>query len=270
MKIEKLEIRNLEKCRTAHWNFPMGFSSSAGKMSGENRHPYLPSQHAVRHDTRPGSGRQNDILVVATTWENPACMRRKPVLESGGKRFRLTWNFGRQNANAKLVCWPDGEVLSVEDGDLSMLLGGVSGVYDNTASIGQLKGRTEEGLADELRNYMANYQGSSDGLDVAAALDLLKQKRKRLEQEQKKTLAGLEKWKEELETKISVFTEECRQSEENLQQAKEQMAGYLSKDVRSNGAEDEKESRKSRKWGAACVALAGFPSLFIYVYVLPY
>ena len=58
---------------------------------------------------------------------------------------------------------------------------------------------------------------------MAAALDLLKQKRKRLEQEQKKTLAGLEKWKEELETKISVFTEECRQSEENLQQAKEQM-----------------------------------------------
>ena len=47
------------------------------------------------------------------------------VLESGGKRFRLTRNFGRQNANAKLVCLTDGEVLSVEDGDLSMLLGGV-------------------------------------------------------------------------------------------------------------------------------------------------
>ena len=44
---------------------------------------------------------------------------------------------------------------------------------------------------------MANYQGSSDGeLDVAAALDLLKQKRSRLEQEQKKTLAGLEKRKD--------------------------------------------------------------------------
>lgn len=77
-------------------------------------------------------------------------MQGEMVLESGGKRFRLTRNFGRQNANAKLVCLTDGEVLSVEDGDLSMLLGGVSEiVYDNTASIGQLKGRTEEGLADE-------------------------------------------------------------------------------------------------------------------------
>ena len=193
---------------------------------------------------------------------NPAYYAGEMVLESGGKRFRLTRNFGRQNANAKLVCLTDGEVLSVEDGDLSMLLGGVSEiVYDNTASIGQLKGRTEEGLADELRNYMANYQGSSDGeLDVAAALDLLKQKRKRLEQEQKKTLAGLEKRKEELETKISVFYGGVP-SERGESAAGERAdeAGYLSEGCADRtGAEDEKESRKSRKWGAACVALAGF------------
>lgn len=69
------------------------------------------------------------------------------MLESGGKRFRLTRNFGRQNANAKLVCLTDGEVLSVGDGDLSMLLGGVSEiVYDNTASIGQLKAEPRKGL----------------------------------------------------------------------------------------------------------------------------
>ena len=95
---------------------------------------------------------------------------------------------------------------------------------------------------------------------LAAALDLLKQKRKRLEQEQKKTLAGLEKRKEELETKISVFTEECRQSEENLQQAREQMKRDIyQKDVPIERVRKmKKESRKSRKWGAACVALAGF------------
>ena len=81
-----------------------------------------------------------------------------------------------------------------------------------------------------------------------------------LEQEQKKTLAGLEKRKEELETKISVFTEECRQSEENLQQAKEQMKRDIyQKDVPIERVRKmKKESRKSRKWGAACVALAGF------------
>lgn len=183
------------------------------------------------------------------------------VLESGGKRFRLTRNFGRQNANAKLVCLTDGEVLSVEDGDLSMLLGGVSEiVYDNTASIGQLKGRTEEGLADELRNYMANYQGSSDGeLDVAAALDLLKQKRKRLEQEQKKTLAGLENGRKNLRRKFPFYGGVPSERGESAAGERADEAGYLSEGCADRtGAEDEKESRKSRKWGAACVALAGF------------
>ena len=226
MKIEKLEIRNFGKMQ----NRTLEFSDGIQLISGENEsgkstvHTFIRS---MLFGMTRGRGRaaKNDVYSRYEPWENPAYYAGEMVLESGGKRFRLTRNFGRQNANAKLVCLTDGEVLSVVDGDLSMLLGGVSEiVYDNTASIGQLKGRTEEGLADELRNYMANYQGSSDGeLDVAAALDLLKQKRKRLEQEQKKTLAGLEKWKEELETKISVFTEECRQSEENLQQAKEQI-----------------------------------------------
>ena len=263
MKIEKLEIRNFGKMQ----NRTLEFSDGIQLISGENEsgkstvHTFIRS---MLFGMTRGRGRaaKNDVYSRYEPWENPAYYAGEMVLESGGKRFRLTRNFGRQNANAKLVCLTDGEVLSVEDGDLSMLLGGVSEiVYDNTASIGQLKGRTEEGLADELRNYMANYQGSSDGeLDVAAALDLLKQKRKRLEQEQKKTLAGLEKRKEELETKISVFTEECRQSEENLQQAKEQMKRDIyQKDVPIERVRKmKKESRKSRKWGAACVALAGF------------
>ena len=196
MKIEKLEIRNFGKMQ----NRTLEFSDGIQLISGENEsgkstvHTFIRS---MLFGMTRGRGRaaKNDVYSRYEPWENPAYYAGEMVLESGGKRFRLTRNFGRQNANAKLVCLTDGEVLSVEDGDLSMLLGGVSEiVYDNTASIGQLKGRTEEGLADELRNYMANYQGSSDGeLDVAAALDLLKQKRKRLEQEQKKTLAGLEK-----------------------------------------------------------------------------
>ena len=263
MKIEKLEIRNFGKMQ----NRTLEFSDGIQLISGENEsgkstvHTFIRS---MLFGMTRGRGRaaKNDVYSRYEPWENPAYYAGEMVFESGGKRFRLTRNFGRQNANAKLVCLTDGEVLSVGDGDLSMLLGGVSEiVYDNTASIGQLKGRTEEGLADELRNYMANYQGSSDGeLDVAAALDLLKQKRKRLEQEQKKTLAGLEKRKEELETKISIFTEECRQSEENLQQAKEQMKRDIyQKDVPIERVRKmKKESRKSRKWGAACVALAGF------------
>lgn len=263
MKIEKLEIRNFGKMQ----NRTLEFSEGIQLISGENEsgkstvHTFIRS---MLFGMTRGRGRaaKNDVYSRYEPWENPAYYEGEMIFVSGGKRFRLTRKFGRQNIDAKLVCLTDGEVLSVEDGDLSMLLGGVSEtIYDNTASIGQLKGRTEEGLADELRNYMANYQGSSDGeLDVSAALELLKQKRRRLEQEQKKTLAGMEKRKEELETRIAVFEEECRRTEEGLEQAKEQMKREIyQKDVPIERVRKmKKEYRKSRKWGAACVALAGF------------
>lgn len=263
MKIEKLVIRNFGKMQDR----TIEFSDGIQLISGENEsgkstvHTFIRS---MLFGLTRGRGRaaKNDTYSRYEPWENPAYYAGEMIFESGGKRFRLSRNFGRQNADAKLVCLTDGEVLSVEDGDLAMLLGDVGEtVYDNTASIGQLKGQTEEGLADELRNYMANYQGSSDGeLDVSKALEFLKQKRRKLEQEQKKTLEGMQKQKEELETKLSVFEEECRLAEENLRQAKEQMQQeiYQKEVPRERVREVKKEAKKSRKWSIACVALAGF------------
>ena len=45
-------------------------------------------------------------------------------LPAGDKEFRLTRNFAGREKNEELVCLTDGEVLSVADGDLSVLLGG--------------------------------------------------------------------------------------------------------------------------------------------------
>ena len=77
-------------------------------------------------------------------------------------------------------CESDGELLSVADGDLEMLLGGISeAVYENTVSIGQMKSRTGDALLLELRNYLSSYQESGDGkLNVDKALLLLKEKKK--------------------------------------------------------------------------------------------
>lgn len=205
MKIEKLEIRNFGKMQ----NRTLEFSDGIQLISGENEsgkstvHTFIRS---MLFGMTRGRGRRQKMMstVVMSHGKIQAYYAGEMVLKAAANGSACHGISGRRTPMQSWLCLTDGEVLSVVDGDLSMLLGGVSEiVYDNTASIGQLKGRTEEGLADELRNYMANYQGSSDGeLDVAAALDLLKQKRKRLEQEQKKTLAGLEKRKEELETKF--------------------------------------------------------------------
>lgn len=122
MKIEKLEIRNFGKMQ----NRTLEFSDGIQLISGENEsgkstvHTFIRS---MLFGMTRGRGRaaKNDVYSRYEPWENPAYYAGEMVLESGGKRFRLTRNFGRQNANAKLVCLTDGEVLSVEDGDLSML-----------------------------------------------------------------------------------------------------------------------------------------------------
>lgn len=61
-----------------------------------------------------------------------------------------------------------------------MLLGGISeNIFENTVSVGQLKSVTGDGLAQELKNYMANCQGGLDGaLDLAAAEEYLKKKKR--------------------------------------------------------------------------------------------
>ena len=108
MKIEKLEIRNFGKMQ----NRTLEFSDGIQLISGENEsgkstvHTFIRS---MLFGMTRGRGRaaKNDVYSRYEPWENPAYYAGEMVLESGGKRFRLTRNFGRQNANAKLVCLTD-------------------------------------------------------------------------------------------------------------------------------------------------------------------
>ena len=112
MKIEKLEIRNFGKMQ----NRTLEFSDGIQLISGENEsgkstvHTFIRS---MLFGMTRGRGRaaKNDVYSRYEPWENPAYYAGEMVFESGGKRFRLTRNFGRQNADAKLVCLTDGEVI---------------------------------------------------------------------------------------------------------------------------------------------------------------
>lgn len=81
--------------------------------------------------------------------------------DCGGRHFRLERTFGtgvKNSKSAALICEDDGEELSVEHGDLEMLLGGLTAeLFDSTVSVGQLKSRPGEALSDALENYAANY-----------------------------------------------------------------------------------------------------------------
>ena len=97
--------------------------------------------------------RKNDMFSRYEPWENPNYYAGMMRFTCGGRNFRLERHFDRYNKRAEIVCEDDGEELSVEDGDLAMLLGGITEAsFENTAAIGRLSAKPGQELAGELKN----------------------------------------------------------------------------------------------------------------------
>ena len=112
-----------------------------------------------------------------------------------------------------------------------MLIGNISEiVYDNTISIGQTKGITDQDLALELKNYIANYQGTGDSdLNLQKTIQILKDQKKVLQGEQKLKSAQDEAEKNEasyqmlyLRQEVQTLVQRIQMKESQLQQLVQQ------------------------------------------------
>ena len=103
----------------------------------------------------------------------------------GNRHFVLERNFNIYERSVSLVCADDGEELSVEDGDLEMLLGGLTRQsFENTIAIGQLMSKPDMSLAEELQNCAAVYYDTgSDRVDLSGAIETLREKKKKIEKD---------------------------------------------------------------------------------------
>lgn len=120
-------------------------------------------------------------------WDAPAYFSGSMLFETGQQQFLLERNFYHKERRARLVNIRDGEELSVEYGDLDMLLGNVSaGAYENTFCIGQeqmLPGSELGVLLEDERSNLA--QTGSSEFPLSKALQSLDQKRKNAEKKRK-------------------------------------------------------------------------------------
>lgn len=120
-------------------------------------------------------------------WDTPAYFYGSMMFETGQQQFLLERNFYYKEKRAQLVNIRDGEELSVEYGDLDMLLGNVSAAaYENTCCIGQeqlLPGRELGVLLEDERSNLA--QTGSGDFQLSKALQELEQKRKNAEKTRK-------------------------------------------------------------------------------------
>lgn len=179
-----------------------------------------------------GRASKTDPYTRYEPWERPADYAGSMNFEAGGKNFRIDRNFYKNDIRESLVCETDGEQLSLAQGDLEMLLGGISeSVYDNTVSVGQLRSETDEGMVWELQNYMANYEGAGSGeVDVQEAVRRLKGKKKEWEARREKLEKKAALREELIENRIAYIRQEKGKLEkqlENIRMEREKQEEFL-------------------------------------------
>lgn len=221
MVITELYIKNFGKFKEKHIYLHDGLQVIAGENEyGKSTiHAFI---RAMFFGMERGRGRAaaRDDYSRYEPWDNPLYYAGVMRFVCGGKNFRLERSFSAQNRTAVLVCEDDGEELSVEQGDLSILLGDITrGLFDSTVSVGQLRVMPGQELSDALENYAVNCLETGNGeYDLSGALRILEEK-------QKEILRNLRAEEELQETRRGRLLQECTYLEQDMQNLREEYAG---------------------------------------------
>lgn len=182
MKIKEIEIKNFGKFSNQRFVFRDGIQVFYGEneFGKSTIYGFLKAMLFGMERGR-GKAAHNDAFSRFEPWENPNEYAGTMRFSCGEKTFCLKRRFDRYTKGAVLICEDDGEELSVEHGDLDMLLNGLTAEqFENTAAIGQLGARPGQSLAAELQNYAANYyETGNSGVDLAGAEEHLKQRKRK-------------------------------------------------------------------------------------------
>ena len=241
MQINELVLKNFGKFHDRQINLEEGINLIHGENeSGKSTiHTFI---KGMLFGIERGRGRaaQNDTFSIYEPWDNPNYYSGTLKFASGGKHFRIERNFDKYSKKAELVCIEDGEVLSVEDGDLRMLLGEMNvDRYENTVSMSQRNAQMGESMAMELKNYATNYYTSGNGeIDLNGALEQLKGRKKVLENEIRMEMSRKQQKREKLEQEVSFIWRDVHHLEEELDRVEEELEYRAGK---------EEEKRKERQ-----------------------
>ena len=245
MVIKELYLENFGKFSDKHFYIEEGIHVFFGENEYGKSTVYAFIK-AMLFGMERGRGRaaQNDGFSRYEPWVNPNYYAGSMRFSIAGKNFFLERKFDRYTKSAGLVCEDDGEELSVDDGDLDMLLGKMTAEsFENTAAVGQLSAKPGQGLAEELKNYAANYyETGSSTVDLAGALETLRRHRKAAEQE-------IRSLREMQETKKDTIRQECQYVSEDagkLQRGLEENQKIL-KSLLDENAEDYEDRGHLRK-----------------------
>ena len=226
MKIKELRLKNFGKFTDKDICFSDGLNVIYGENeSGKSTiHTFI---RAMLFGMTRGRGRAaaQDTFSRYEPWENSNYYSGEMRFQAGNKTFLLSRNFDRYGKSAALVCQEDAEELSVEDGDLQMLMGGLTEqIYDDTLSIAQMRAEPGTALSEELKNYASNYYATGDGeLDFAAALDYLKERKKESSRFMQKQMEKRQNERENISQEMSYVWRDIHKLEEEKAHLEEEL-----------------------------------------------
>lgn len=234
MIIRELHLKNFGKfCGKSLW-----FADGINVIYGQNEAGKTTVYEAICAllfglEKQRGRAARCDTYTTYQPWENRTWYEGSLKFITGGKIFHLERNFYHGEKSAHLFCETDGEELSVEDGDLEMLLGDVGAeLYRNTAAVGQLKMKPQDIVYSYLKNHIAGVQEEGkNATDVVKALSILENRKKLLEKERKqksneiyKRLDSLDAGMELLQKETTDYTEQIKTLEKRKSELKKAAA----------------------------------------------
>ena len=240
MVITELYIRKFGRLSDRHFYLGRGLQIISGdnEFGKTTLHAFI---RAMLFGLDRGRGRAaaNDDFTRYEPWDEPGVYGGVMRFTCGGRRFRLERDFARYTRRASLVCEDDGEELSVEDGDLEMLLGGLTpGVFDSTVSVGQLKSEPGKELSGALADYAANYYETGGGAyNLSGALQILNGKRRETERELRAETDAEDEVRTDLQREIRYLERDMQRLEAEYKEKKERL---------DDGQAEKKEAGEAR------------------------
>ncbi len=200
MKVKEIQIKNFGKLRNINVRPLPGLNVIYGENeTGKSTMQQFITGMLFGMEKQPDKQGDHQSYQQYEPWEDGSFYAGGLKFTVADKPFLLERDFYHEDAPAKLVNEIDGEELSVEHGDLEMLLGGIKKTaYENTYCIRQAEVETKKEFAEVLQNYFVNASlGEEGGLDLTGAGKRLNEKKKeaqrRYQEQKEKRMDAVEK-----------------------------------------------------------------------------
>ena len=238
MIIKELHLKNFGRFSGQTFSFSDGLNVIYGANEAGKTTVY----HAIGAllfglEKQRGRAARTDTYTTYQPWDNKTWYEGSMKFESGGKVFCLDRNFYHSEKSVHLVCETDGEELSVEDGDLEVLLGDMNEeLYLNTAAVGQLKMKPQDIVYSYLKNHIVSAaEAGRYATDVVRAVEILEKKKKAIEQQKKKTAAQIKEQLAKADAKIELIEKEITDCQRQLEILTIQKADYKEEQKEKKG-----------------------------------